>query len=169
MSIPKTLSAIILAGLILPAAACAPAVNVKKDLLILDVTTGWFDAGIVKDVEGEKNKLVPAISFRLRNVTTDKTIASVQINAVYYRVAEPDMEWGTTWVRGIGSDGLKPGAVSEPFVLRGDRAYTGLQPRLQMLQNAAFVDATVNIMAKYGADQWVKLATFPITRQLLTQ
>ena len=32
-----------------------------------DVVTGWYDAGIV---EGEMNKLVPSISFRLTNVGT---------------------------------------------------------------------------------------------------
>ena len=112
---------------------------------------------------------MPAISFRLKNVTTDKTISSVQINAVYHRVVEPGVEWGTTWVSAIGSGGLTPGAATDPLVLRGDRAYLGLQPRMQMLQNREFVDATVDVMAKHNADEWVKLGTFPITRQLLTQ
>ena len=169
MPTAKILSAIILAALILPVVSCGPAVDVKKDLAIVDITSGWYDAGIVKDVEGEKNRLVPAISFRLKNVTADKIVTSVQINAVYRRIVEPGVEWGTTWVKGIGSEGLKPGAVSEPLVLRGDRAYLGLQPRLQMLQNRDFVDATVDIMAKHNADQWVMLGRFPITRQLLTQ
>ncbi len=169
MSIPKFLSTLALAGLILSAAACAPHVDLRKDLAIVDVTTGWFDAGIIKDPEGEKNKIVPSIAFRLKNTTGGLTIASVQINAVYHLVNEKDKEWGTTWVKGIGSEGLKPGATSETLVLRSDRGYPGLQPRLQMLQNRQFVDAVVDVMGKYGAQQWVKLGTYPISRQLLTQ
>jgi hypothetical protein len=137
---------------------------------IVDVTTGWYDAGIVKGREGEKNKLVPAISFRLKNTTSDTAISGVQINAVYRLVNEKDKEWGTTWVYGITSEApLTPGATTQPLVLRGDRAYLGLEPRLQMLQNSHFADATVDLMAKYDAQQWTKLGTFPITRQLLTR
>ncbi len=169
MTIPKILSAIALAGLLFPLAACTPPVDVKKDLAIVDVTTGWYDAGIVKDVEGEKNKLVPAISFRLKNTTSDKTIHTVQINAVYRLVNERDKEWGTTWVYGIGPQGLAPGASTDLLVLRGDRAYLGLEPRLQMLQNRNFVDAVVDVMAKYDAQQWTPLAQYQIARQLLTR
>ncbi len=155
--------------LILSATACGPNVDLKKDLAVVDVTTGWFDAGIFKDPEGEKNKIVPSIAFRLKNTTGDVTIASVQINAVYHLVNDKGTEWGTSWVKGVGSEGLKPGEMSQTLVLRSDRGYTGLQPRLQMLQNREFVDAVVDVMGKYGAQQWVKLGTFPITRQLLTQ
>lgn len=160
---------IALATLLLPIAACAPPVDVARDLAIVDVITGWYDAGIVKDAEGEKNKLVPAISFRLKNTTPDKTIGSVQIDAVYHGVDEKDKEWGTTWVKGIGSEGLKPGALTAPLVLRSDRGYIGLQPRLQMMQNRGFVDVTVDVMAKYGAQQWARIGAYSIARQLLTQ
>ncbi len=170
MKTPSILLTLALAALLLPLTACAPAVDVTRDLAIVDVTTGWYDAGIVKDPEGEKNKLVPAISFRLKNTTADKTISGVQINAVYHLVSEKDKEWGTTWVYGIpSSQPLKPGTTTQPLVLRGDRAYLGLQPRLQMLQNREFVDAVVDITAKYNAQQWVRLGTYPISRQLLTR
>ncbi len=168
MCTSKILWAIALAGLVVAVAACTPKIDLYKDIAIVNVTSGWYDAGIVKDPEGEKNKLVPAISFRIKN-TSDQTISGVQINAVYRLVNEKDKEWGTTWVYGIRSDApLKPGATTEPLVLRGDRAYLGLEPRLQMLQNRSFVDATVDLTAKYDAQQWTKLGTFPITRQLLT-
>jgi hypothetical protein len=169
MSTPKILSTIALGCLILSATACGPRVDLKKDLLVVDVVTGWYDFGIIKDTEGEKNKLVPSIAFRLKNVTPDKTIASVQINAVYRPVNEREQEWGTTWVKAIGPDGLKPGETSGQLVLRGDRGYLGLQPRLQLLQNREFVDVFVDVMGKYGPEQWVKLGTYPIARQLLTQ
>jgi hypothetical protein len=169
MSTLKILSTIALGCLILSATACGSRVDVKKDLVVVDVVTGWYDAGIIRDPEGEKNKLVPSIVFRLKNVTPDKTIASVQINAVYRPVNERDKEWGTTWVRAIGPDGVKPGETSGQLVLRSDRGYLGPQPRLQMLQNRGFVDVIVDVMGKYGPDQWVKLGTYQVARQLLTQ
>ena len=169
MSTPKILSIVAIGCLILTTPACSPQIDLRKDVALIDVVTGWYDAGIVKDAEGEKNKLVPSIVFRLKDVTADKTIASVQINCVYRPVNEKDKEWGTTWVRAIGPDGLKPGETSGQLVLRGDRGYLGLQPRLQMLQNTNFVDLFVDVMGKYGPNQWVKLGSYPITRQLLTQ
>jgi hypothetical protein len=38
-----------------------------------------------------------------------------------------------------------------------------------MLQNSHFVDARIEIQAKYGATQWVKIREFPISRQLITK
>ncbi len=169
MPIPKTLAALALGFLLLSAGACGPNVDLRKDLAIVDVTAGYFDAGIIKDPEGEKNRLVPSIAFRLKNITQNTTIDSVQINAVYHAVNEKDKEWGTSWVKGIGSEGLKPGQSTALLVLRSDRGFTGLQPRTQMLQNREFVDVIVDIMCKYRAQQYVKLGTFPISRQLLTQ
>jgi hypothetical protein len=38
-----------------------------------------------------------------------------------------------------------------------------------MLQNAHFVDATIELSAKYGSIQWVRMGSYPIKRQLLTK
>src|SRR5215216_3629355 len=46
---------------------CVRSRDVQKDLKVLDVRTGWYDAGIV---EG-KNKLVPSISLKIENVSPD--------------------------------------------------------------------------------------------------
>ena len=43
------------------------------------------------------------------------------------------------------------------------------QPRAQMLRNRNFVDARVELFAKYRANNWVKLGEYRIDRQLLTQ
>ena len=169
MSTPRILTVAILVFLTLSAGACSPNVDLKKDLAVVDVTSGYFDAGIIKDPEGEKNRILPSIAFKLKNLSKDTTIDSVQINAVYHTVNERDKEWGTSWVKGIGSEGLTPGQSTPLLVLRSDRGFTGLQPRMQMLQNRDFVDVVVDLMAKYRAQQYVKLGTFPITRQLLTQ
>ena len=51
---------------------CSPR-EVEKDLAITEVHTGWYDVGIVDGM----NKLVPSISLKLENVSSED-IASVQ-------------------------------------------------------------------------------------------
>lgn len=151
---------------ILALAACTSRkVDLPKVLQVTEVTTGWFDAGIV---EGGKNKLVPSISLRLKNSDTG-SIASVQLFARFSRQGETD-EWGTPpYVRAIGPDGLGPGQSTSPMMLRSNLGYTGEQPRLDMLRNSSFVDARVEIFAKYMANNWVKLGDYKVDRQLLTR
>lgn len=153
--LPTLLAALIVAG-------CTDTLDAKKSLQLTDVITGWFDAGIV----GGKNKLVPSVSFRVRNVA-DATIRSVQLNAVF-KVIGDDQELGSMLVRGIDADGLEAGKTTEAFTLRSTLGYTGEQPRLQMLQHSAFKDARVELFAKHGGQQWVKLGEYKVDRQLLT-
>ena len=40
--------------------------EVEKDLKIVDVHTGWYDAGMIA---GGQNKLVPSISLELQNIS----------------------------------------------------------------------------------------------------
>jgi hypothetical protein len=138
--------------------------EVEKDLKIVDVRTGWYDAGVVA---GGQNKLVPSISLGLQNIS-DRDIASVQLNAVFKRVGE-DMSWGEHFIRAIDTSGLEAGATAEGIVLRSTLGYTGSQSRIQMLQNRDFVDARVEVFGKHGSRTWVKMGEFPIDRQLLTE
>ncbi|MGH9330892.1 MAG: hypothetical protein ACRD09_10645 [Vicinamibacterales bacterium] len=143
------------------AGSCGPRVDVKQALQVTDVTTGWFDAGIVDG----KNKLVPSIAFRLKNAAA-REVGSVQLNVVF--VLAPDSrELDDTYMRGVGSDGLAPGAASDRFVVRAKYGFTGEQPRAEMLQHSKFVDARVRIQVKHASNQWVQLAEFPVERQLL--
>jgi hypothetical protein len=93
----------------------------------------------------------------------------VQLNAVFKRLDGENKEWDAHFVRGIGPDGLGPGATGEELVLRSERGYTGDESRLQMLQNKAFIDAKVEIFGKHGSRFWVKMGEFQIDRQLLTE
>jgi hypothetical protein len=149
--------------LVLLVAGCR-AREVEKDVAVTDVHTGWYDAGIVNG----QNKLVPSISLKLKNVSPEE-ISRVQINAVFRRLDGENKEWDSHFVRGIGPDGLAPGAQGDELVLRSERGYTGDQSRLQMLQNKEFVDAKVEIFGKHGSRFWVKLGEFTIDRQLLTE
>jgi hypothetical protein len=156
-----TASLVLLATLVLQ--GCGPAIDLKQSARLVDVTTGWFDAGVQED---GKNKLVPSISFRIKNDGA-ASIGSTQLNLIFKRGAETD-EWTTSFVKGIGSDGLAPGATTRQLVVRAQQGYTGTQPRLTMLQNTQFVDFRVEVFGKHGSTTWSKLGEFPITRQLLT-
>ncbi|MBI2833939.1 MAG: hypothetical protein HYX76_05875 [Acidobacteria bacterium] len=155
---------VLMSAWLAPLAGCAPrTVDLKTDLQVTEITTGWFDAGIV----GGKNKLVPTISLKLKNNSRGR-ISSVQLNTVFRRVGEQE-EWGSAFTRGIGGEGLAAGASSPAIVLRSTLGYTGEQPRGQMLTHSEFRDAHVEVFAKHGPDQWVRLGDFPVKRQLLMQ
>jgi hypothetical protein len=149
-------------GILVLAAGCRSR-EVEKDLAITDIRSGWYDVGVV---DGQ-NKLVPSITLRLQNVSSEP-ISRVQINAVFRRVGEAE-EWDAHFVRGIGPDGLAPGAKGGELVLRSERGYLGPQSRLHMLQNREFVDARVQIFGKHGSRTWVKIGEYTIDRQLLTE
>jgi hypothetical protein len=146
-------------------AACGSSARepITKLVAPIEVKTGWFDAG----VEDGKNKLVPTVTLTLKNVSSEP-VANVQLNAVIRRVGETE-EWGGAFQKVIGTDGIPPGATTKPIVLRSTLGYTGIEPRAQMLKNRLFVDAHVQVFAKHGGNQWMKLGEWPIARELLTQ
>lgn len=145
-------------------AGCGPMVDLTKGLQIDIVNTGWFDLGIVNG----QNKLVPSVTFTLKNVS-DQKLVTLQVQALFRRVGETE-EWGSGFLTAVGSQGLAPGATTQPITMRSERGYTGSdQSRQEMLQNSHFVDATVELQAKYTSTQWARLGTFPVTRQVITK
>jgi hypothetical protein len=144
--------------------ACGPTVDLTKGLQVTITNSGWYDLGIVNG----QNKLVPMVTFTLQN-SSDQKLVTLQINALFRRVTE-NTEWGSGFVTVVGSQGLAPGATTDPVTIKSQLGYTGSeQSRQEMLQNTHFVDAKVELFGKYGSTQWVLLGTYPITRQLLTK
>ena len=164
MSRTRRWAAVLCGAAVLAAVSCSQPVDLKTQLKVSDVTTGWFDAGIV---DGGANKLVPTISFQLQNASPQQ-ISSVQVNAVFRREGE-EQEWSSAYAAGIGSEGLDPGATTAAIVLRSTLGYTGEQPRAEMLAHSQFIDAHVDVFAKHGSQQWVKIIDQKIDRTLLTR
>jgi len=152
------------AAAMLTPACGGPAVPLDQVLKVTDVVTGWYDAGIV---EGDKNKLVPSISFRVTNAGLEK-VSSVYITLSFRQIGDPQ-EWGSSYVKAVGPEGLPGGASTQPIVVRSTFGYKAPQPRLQMLQNSGFKDAQVSLFAKSGSAAPVKIGEFKVERQLLTQ
>ncbi|HTL02066.1 MAG TPA: hypothetical protein VL243_07565 [Vicinamibacterales bacterium] len=164
----KRLVALVIAiGAVSVLSGCAGSASSSQDitklLAVTEVKTGWFDAGL----ENGMNKLVPSLTITLKNVS-NSNVALVQLNAVIRRVGETE-EWGGAYTKAIGSPGLAPGQSTPPIVLRSNLGYTGIEPRNVMFKNSQFVDAKIQLFAKYGGGGWVKLGEYPVTRDLLTQ
>ncbi|HEV3063577.1 MAG TPA: hypothetical protein VGY48_35385 [Vicinamibacterales bacterium] len=148
--------------LALVSAGCGPNVDLGKALQIDVVDSGWFDAGIVNG----QNKLVPAIRVTVKN-SSDQQLVLLQINSLF-RHGDDTEEWGSAFLTAAGSEGLAPGATTGTLLLKSQNGYTGTdETRQDMLKNSRFVDAKVQLFAKYGSVQWVRMGEHPIKRQLL--
>lgn len=155
---------LVVAGLVLASAGCGPTVDLSHGLQVLDVSTGWFDAG----VSDGQNKLVPTISFKLKNVS-GQNLNVLQVNALFRRINEKD-EWGSAFLPVTGSEGLPPDATTPTLTAKSQLGYTGSdQSREDMLRNSHFVDAKVDLFAKYGSTQWTRLGEYAVARQLITK
>lgn len=154
-----TLSVLVLAGLF--TTACADRVDLKQALQVTDVTTGWFDAGIVAG----KNKLVPSVTFKLRNASGAE-IAAVPLNVVF-RYADTSEIHEEVFKQRIPFDNTQ----TELITVRSQNGHTADPPqtRLDMLQHSLFRDMDAVIMVRQAAAQWVQLHQVRIERKLLTQ
>lgn len=159
----RVAAGLVLMGLLATAGCGTPTIDIVRDIKIGNVTTGWFDAGIVDG----KNKLVPTAAFTVTNNSPHR-LSGLQVFAVFRFVGE-DEELGSSLIVLRGEDALEPSGTSKPVTVRANWGFTGEQPRAQMLMHSEFRDARVEIFAKFGADAFVKLTELPIQRQLLTQ
>ena len=141
--------------------SCGAGADVATALQVVDVSTGWFDAGIVNG----QNKLVPSVTFKLKNIS-DGPVTTLQANVLFHQINSAE-EWGSGFLRVAGSDGLAPNATTDPLVVKSDNGYTGTEARADMLKNSHFVDAKVRILAKSGSNYWQPLGEYPIERRLL--
>jgi hypothetical protein len=144
-------------------AGCAKPIDLTAGLQVEVVSSGWLDIGM----QGGQNKLVPSVTFTLKNVSAEP-LPVLQAN-VLFRRANEDTEWGSAFVTVSDSEGLAPGATSKALLVNSQLGYTGSEPRQQMLGNSQFVDAKVQVFAKYASTQWVKVGEYPVTRRLISQ
>jgi hypothetical protein len=148
----------------LGAAGCsAPDVDVAKVIKVANITTGWFDVGVV---DGQ-NKLVPSAVVTVTNTGTEK-LSGLQIFLVFRFLGETE-ELGSGLVVLRGNDALAPNATSKPISVRANWGYSSLEPRAQMLMHSQFKDAKVEVYAKFGAKPFVRIGEAQVARQLLTK
>ena len=148
-----------LAAALAAATACGPSVDLTK-IVVADTMTGWYDAGIKDGL----NKLVPSVSFRLKN---DGTVPATEVvlSVVFWRDGD-DGEWDGKEVRGLGSAPLQPGASSEPILVRAETGYTIEQPRSELFSHSMFRDVTARVIAKRDGKN-VRIAEIKIERRII--
>jgi hypothetical protein len=142
------------------AASCGEPIDVAKAVQVDVTTSGWLVAGVVDG----KNKIVPSVSLRLKNVS-GQTLNALQTNAVF-RLAATNAEIGTDFRPISGSGGLPAAASSDKIRLKAAMGYTGTDPVDELLNNSRFVDAKVELFVKAGSGQWTRVGEYPIARQL---
>jgi hypothetical protein len=140
---------------------CRPSPAVGASLHVESLASGWVP---VEATSGQ-SKLVPAISFRLRNVS-DGSLPTVQVNAIFHRGAETD-EWGNAFQTAAGSEGLQAGAATGHLLLASQTGYTGSDIPAELIENSQFVDARVDLFGRYGSSPWTKLGGYAVVRVLM--
>src|SRR5690242_2665861 len=105
--------------------ACGPPVDLKQALQVVDVSSGWFDAGIVAG----QNKLVPSVTFKLKK-QPDAKLSSVSLNLAFSFVGSQDHN-DDVYVQSVPFEGNE----TKPVVVRTQWGYTGQPPqtRAEML------------------------------------
>lgn len=142
-------------------AGCSKPIDLKQVLQVTDVSSGWFDAGIVAG----KNKLVPSVTFRLKK-PAGVDLDTVSLNMVFK--PDGDAEGDDVFVQSVK---FTNATETAPITVRSQYGYTADPPqtRLEMLKHSQFRDSTVQIFAKQSSSQWVELHSTKIVRLLLTQ
>lgn len=142
--------------------SCGPKVDLKQALRLTDVSTGWYDAGIVEGM----NKLVPSVTFRVQK-TSDVNVQPLSLNIIFNRLnGQAEEESDQVYIQKVDFAG---GSQTAPLTIRPEHGYTAEPPqsRADMLRNSHFQDFRAVVFAKHGSGQWVELARLDIQRQLI--
>ena len=166
----RILATAALVALVAPAWGCSPPVDLKQALQVTDVTSGYFDAGVVDG----KNKLVPSVTFRLKKSVED-SLRPLSINVSFKQLPQAgtavppgspaETDWDEVFLQNVPFEGQQ----SAPLTFKTKNGYTADPPqtRADILKHRLFQDVRVHVFAKHSASQWVEIATFDVPRQLL--
>ena len=160
-------ASLLLVALAASAASCNRSVDIKQALEVVDVSSGWYDAGIV---EG-KNKIVPSVTFKLRK-KPGADLSVIALNIAFRYVPPPGSNVEEPWEDFfLQRAEFKDGNETDPLVVRLPNGYTGEPPqsRLEMLKNSQFRDVRARIFEQYSASLWVEIGAVDVQRQLLVR
>lgn len=150
-----------LASALLLTLSCSAPVDLKQALQVTDVSVGYFDAGVTA---AGQNKLVPSVSFRLRD--TSGKLSRVALN-IMFRLVDTGVDNDEIFMQRVDfTDGQ-----TELLTVRSTAGFTGDPPqsRADMLKNKDFRDMDAVILVRQVSAQWLELHRIRIERQLLTK
>lgn len=144
------------------AAGCSKSVDLKQTLELTDVTSGWFDAGVVNG----QNKIVPTVSFRIRK-KADVELPPLALNIVFNNADGSPSSFEDIYLARVPVEG----GQTDTITARSKNGYTADPPqtRADMLKNSSFRDVAVQVFAKQSSAQWVELQRITVQRQILTR
>ena len=142
-------------------AGCTSRVDLKQALQVADVSTGWYDAGVVDG----KNKLVPSVTFKLKK-SADTRLPTASLNIVFRKDTGEELD--DVFVQRVD---FVNDTETAPLTVRSRTGYTGDPPqsRADMLKNSQFHDMDAEIFVRQSSSQWVALHKVRVTRELLTR
>lgn len=148
----------------LVAASGCNSVDLKTAVEVTEFSSGYHDAGLN---EAGDNKLVPSITFSLKNVSSE-SLGSVEVITYFWGEENgAPRELDEIIITGITSDGLAPGASTEPLVVRSKQGFSlQQQARSELFNHSKFRDVTVKLFFKRGG-RIVPAGEFTIERRLL--
>jgi hypothetical protein len=153
-------AACLLAAALVASGGCGLGVNLESALTVTEVSSGWYDFGLV----GGLNKMVPQVSFRLKNVA-EKPLTQIQLIVSFWQDGA-DGELDSKNVDGIGRAAVAPGNATDTIMVRADTGYTLEQPRNELFTNSQFKDFTAKVFAKRDG-KIVPLGEYKIERRIL--
>lgn len=150
-----------LASALLLTLSCSAPVDLKQVLQVTDVSVGYFDAGVT---DAGQNKLVPSVSFRLRD--TSGKLSRVALN-IMFRLVDTGDDNDEIFIQRVD---FKDGQT-ELLTVRSTAGFTGDPPqsRADMLKNVKFRDMDAVILVRQVSAQWLELHRMRIERQLITK
>jgi len=140
---PRRLAIFGVTTLALIAAACGS--PDLKTLKIVNVVSGYHDAGITPD---HLNKLVPAVTFQLKNEGT-QSLKYVDLAVDFWEIGA-DGPKDSMVVSGIGRDALDPGQTADSITVHANIGYTSPAARVDFFSLSSFKGFTVKVFAKFG-------------------
>lgn len=136
-------------------------IDLATSVRVEDVAGGW---SVGTGVDG-RARLLPTVSFQLRNVST-APLASVQVNVIFHRAGDRDV-WSDVVRHAISSRAVDSGIATGPIVAQAPVGYTGDDDTRSLLKHPQFVDSSVSIYARHGAEHWTYLGEYPLPREIV--
>ena len=143
------------------AASGCNSVDLKTQVQVVDVSSGYFDNGL--NASG-LNHLVPSVTFSVRNVS-DKEVSSIDMVVMYWAAGQ-DSEQDEALIKVVGGSGLPAGATTEPVVSRSRIGFTMAGARAELFNHSLFKDWTAKLFLKRGG-KIVPAGEYKIEHKLL--
>ncbi len=138
-----------------------PPEELKASIELIDVSSRWEKK--YYQPWPPKLTLVPAISFRIKNVG-ERSLSYVYCNGIF-RFSDERKNFGDNFVTGIGGKEVKPGKASDIITLQ---SFFGVEGKnlAHFKNNPAWKTAEVTVFVKSKGSQYVEIEKYEISKEI---